>query len=191
MRWAEEGGRPRWGVQQGLDQGHLVCQPKSIEFYLTGGGALCGGLWIRASAGLQRSEGTARWDSETAGRRGRGLAEPWSREVVFDKVLGPQSLLFLVLQNPVEYKVPFPEVLGVGAEPGMGRTQNVAFLPRTHILRPPRPAFPCGLHLLPFALKSHSVLETYCILIKLPEWEAYEETHLCFLLCNKPRLSVL
>lgn len=54
-------------------------------------------------------------------------------------------------------------------------------------LPPPAPPLPypavyrrTELDSLPFTLKSHSALEIYCILIKLPEWETYENTIFVF-----------
>lgn len=93
----------------------LCASPRALNSVLQVVGRYAGACGLGRAQGCSVRRGQRDGMARLQGVGGRGLAEPWSREVVFDKVLGPQSLLFLVLQDPVEYKVPFLEVLGVGA----------------------------------------------------------------------------
>lgn len=97
------------------------------------------------------------------GGQSHGLGRPASRaEHRAGKTLGPQSLVPPCPPGPSSWE---------GAETGAGA-----------VLSPPSPPplpFPvvyrtAELDPVPFALKSHPALEIYCILIKLPEWETYE-----------------
>lgn len=114
----------------------------------------------------------------TVGEQSRGVGRPTGRvEYGEGETMRPHPSS--PLQDPVECRA------------RLGRAPSVPFFPPllSHTPSSPCPAPPlpfpavyrrAELDPLPFALKSHSALEIYCILIKLPEWETYENTIFVF-----------
>lgn len=110
---------------------------------------------------------------------------------MFDKVLATESLSFpLPSRAQLSAKSCSLWLLG-GAEPVVGGARRLhSFHPPPPTLTPhpltptlsPQKSRPTS---LPFAVKPCSVLEIYCILIKLPEWETdYQTTFVFYYVIN-------